>query len=311
MTKWDADDIPDLSNKVAIVTGANSGLGFEATKALAAKNCSVIMACRSIDRATTAREAIIDENPSATLEIIELDLSSKNSIETFVDQFKASHDRLDILLNNAGLMAIPKRETETGFEMQFGVNHIGHFILTGLLLDHLIATEDSRVTTVSSIYHERTTKIRYEYLKNPDPYKKWKSYATSKLANVLFAFELNRRLEDAGHSTISNAAHPGYADTNLQAKGPEMEGSRFSKFIMKIGNFLFAQSAAKGVLPELYAATSPDAQGGKYYGPQGLMNSRGYPGEQEATDYAKDEKMAKELWDYSEKETGIIYNFQN
>jgi NAD(P)-dependent dehydrogenase (short-subunit alcohol dehydrogenase family) len=302
---WDRSDMPDLSGRTVVVTGANSGVGFEATKAVAAKGADTIMACRSLERGTAAREEIEAELADPTLDVRELDLADLDSVRTFAETFEHERDALDILCNNAGVMAIPRSETADGFEMQFGVNHLGHFALTAHLLDALRAADgESRVVTHSSGVHERG-RIDFEDLQGEDDYDKWDAYAQSKLANLLFAYELDRRLAAADADVISLGCHPGYADTNLQRRGPEESGSRVRLWAMKAANAIFAQSAESGALPLLYAATADGLEGGEYVGPGGFMNMRGAPELQESSPRSHDGETARRLWDVSEELTGV------
>ncbi|MFC5971976.1 oxidoreductase [Halomarina salina] len=304
---WDADRIPDQSGRTVVVTGANSGLGFEASRALAAADAHVVLACRSTDRGRDAASRVREETPDASLELLELDLADLASIRSFAERFERRHDDLDVLVNNAGIMAIPRRETEDGFEMQFGVNHLGHFALTGLLLDSVLAADDPRVVTVSSGVHTRG-KMRFGDLHGEVEYDEWGAYAQSKLANLLFAYELQRRFEASDADALSVAAHPGYAATNLQGRAPEMQGSRLRGLLMNLANRLFAQSAEQGVLPTLYAATAPDVVGGAYYGPDGFMEMRGGPERVESSERSHDQDAARRLWEYSENATGVTYS---
>jgi NAD(P)-dependent dehydrogenase (short-subunit alcohol dehydrogenase family) len=305
--------MPSCSEKTVVVTGANSGLGFEATKELARAGATVVMACRSLDRGESAAYEIRDELPNGTggkLDVRHCDLADLASVESFADGVRENYDELHVLCNNAGVMAIPRRETEDGFEMQLGVNHLGHFALTGHLLDVLVETPgETRVVTHSSGAHTAGD-IDFDDLMRERSYGKWEAYGQSKLANLHFAYELQRRLDDAGITeTKSIACHPGYADTNLQYRGPEEMGSRVRYGMMKVANAVFAQSAAKGALPLLYAATAPDAEGGAYYGPGGFQNMRGYPEKQESNDASYDEAISEQLWTVSEDLTGVNYDF--
>jgi NAD(P)-dependent dehydrogenase (short-subunit alcohol dehydrogenase family) len=304
MTDW-PDDLPDLTDRTAVVTGANSGLGFETTRALAAAGATVVMACRSRDRAERARDDVAASVPGADLELVELDLADLDSVAAAAETVRERHDELDLLVNNAGLMAIPRRETADGFEMQFGVNHLGHFALTGHLLDLLRAAE-GRVVTVSSGAH-RTGEIDFEDLNHEDSYGKWEAYGQSKLANLLFAFELQRRLDAADVPVESVAAHPGWAATELQRKGPEMEGSRVKAAVMNAANAVFGQSAADGARPIVHAATA-DVEPAGYYGPGGFMEMRGAPTRVEPKPKARDETVARRLWERSEELTGVTYD---
>lgn len=305
---WTTESMPDQSGRTVIVTGANSGLGFEATKALAGKGAHVVMACRSVDRGEDARESIREELPAASLSVRELDLADLSSVQSFAETFTDEYDSLDVLCNNAGVMAIPRQQTADGFEMQFGVNHLGHFVLTGLLLDTLESTSgETRVVTHSSGVHERGH-IDFEDLHWENSYDKWGAYAQSKLANLLFAYELDRRLDAADASVLSTACHPGYAATNLQRRGPEQSGSRLRLAAMRAANAVLAQSAAEGALPLLYAATDPEIEGREYVGPGGFMNMRGRPELQESNERSRDEKTAERLWAVSAEQTGVEYD---
>lgn len=304
---WDADRVPDQSGRTAVVTGANSGLGFETSRALAAADAHVVLACRSLDRGRDAVARIREETPDASLELLELDLADLASVRSFAERFGRRHETLDTLVNNAGIMAIPRRETADGFEMQFGVNHLGHFALTGLLTDPLLAADASRVVSVSSGAHAQG-KMRFGDLHGETDYGPWSAYAQSKLANLLFAYELQRRFADAEADAISVAAHPGYSATELQSRGPEMRGSRIQKLLMGVANRLFGQDAEQGALPQLYAATAPDVVGGAYYGPDGFLEMRGGPTRVESTDRSHDRDAARRLWEYSEKTTDVSYS---
>src|ERR1700688_291287 len=220
---WTADDMPDLSGKTIVVTGGNSGIGYEAALAFARKRAEVILACRDLGKARTAAAQITSSATGAKVDVMELDLSNLASVRGFSDAYHLQHRALHVLCNNAGVMAIPYRQTTDGFEMQFGTNHLGHFALTGLLLDRLLAADGARVVTVSSGAH-KMGQIHFDDLQLEHSYGKWRAYGQSKLANLLFAYELQRRIEAAGHKPISVACHPGYAATNLQAMGPRMSG---------------------------------------------------------------------------------------
>ena len=308
MSDWGLADLPDQSGRTVVVTGANSGLGYAATEAFVRRGADVVMACRSVDRAREAAEEMHVPEGAGSLTVMELDLASLNSVEAFAETYEREFEQLHVLCNNAGVMAIPRSETEDGFEMQFGVNHLGHFALTGHLLDELQQTEgETRVVTHSSGMHERG-RIDFDDLQHERSYDKWEAYAQSKLANALFGFELDRRLQAAGASVVSAVCHPGYADTNLQRRGPEMAGSRLRLLGMKVANAVFGQSAEQGALPLLYAATSPDIEGGEYVGPGGLLGMRGSPELQEPAEQARDEASAQRLWDVSEELTGVEYH---
>jgi NAD(P)-dependent dehydrogenase (short-subunit alcohol dehydrogenase family) len=302
MDDWTVADAPDQSGRVAVVTGANSGLGYEITKGLAELGAEVVMACRSTDRGMSAKHALEREVPGASLAVLELDLADLDAVASFADAFDEAYDELDLLVNNAGVMALPRRETADGFEIQFGVNHLGHFALTGHLLPALERADDPRVATMSSGIHERG-RIDFEDLQGERDYDKWAAYAQSKLANLLFAYELDRRAD----SLTSVGAHPGYAATNLQTTGPEMAGSTLRKLGMQVANTVVAQDAADGALPMLYAATMPDVRGGEYYGPSGFMGMRGGPERQRSSERSYDREAARRLWSVSEDLTGVSY----
>jgi len=305
---WTAKNIPDLTGKKIIVTGANSGLGYYTSLELARKNAMVIMACRNTDKAKKAESEIRQEVPEAKTEIRELDLADLQSVKAFADLYAKEFNQLDVLINNAGLMAIPESKTRQGFEMQFGTNHLGHFALTGKLFSLLKKTNGSRVVTLSSLMYKRG-KINFDDLNLEHKYDKWKAYGQSKLANLMFALELDRRIKKNGLNVISIGAHPGYSSTNLQIKGPEMTGSGIMAFFMKIVNALFAQSPQKGVLPQLYAAAADGLSGGEYIGPGGTGNIRGFP-EKEKINWNKvDMDVAKKLWEVSEELTGVPFDF--
>ena len=312
MDKWTAKDIPDLSGKTAIVTGANSGTGFEAAKELAKKGAHVIMGCRNVKKGEDAKSKIQKEIPEARLEIIPLDLSDLSSVRAFAQTYRNSYKTLDILCNNAGIMIVPKRiETVDGFELQLGTNHFGHFALTGLLMD-LIINAKGRVITMSSVVHTGGT-MEFDNLnwEREGSYSPQSAYGRSKLANLLFTYELHRRLVQNENSVKALAAHPGYSRTNLQSTGANtgqktLRG-RLMRLLFIILNPIVAQSAAMGALPMLYAAVSPDAQSGKYYGPSGRGGMRGYPKRVESSDLSHDESIAKKLWEVSEELTGVSF----
>ena len=308
MSNWTAADMPDLKNKLAIVTGANSGLGYHTTCELARNGAQVILACRGREKTEAAMKEIKAAVPGAKLEFMALDLADLDSIAAFAKAFKAQHKKLDILCNNAGVMALPFVRTKQGFEMQIGTNHLGHFALVGQLLDVLQATSGARVVSTASMAHTWTKGMDLGDLNwERKSYKKWDAYGKSKLANLLFTYELQRRLSKAGANLIGVAAHPGYAATNLQSAGPTMEKSAIGQFFMKIGNALLAQPAEMGALPQLYAATMPDVRGGEYYGPNQMGGNRGYPTKVGSNKASRNEEVAHDLWALSEKLTGVRY----
>jgi NAD(P)-dependent dehydrogenase (short-subunit alcohol dehydrogenase family) len=308
---WSAAEMPDQSGRTVVITGANSGIGFEGTKLFARQGAHVVMACRDLDRAGAAAEDVRAAVADPSLSVLELDLADLESVGSFVDTVTDARDEIHVLCNNAGIMAIPRRETADGFEMQFGVNHLGHFALTGLLLDRLEATPgESRVVTQSSGLHENGD-LDFEDLHGEDDYDKWGAYAGSKLANLLFAYELERRLEAADASVTSVGCHPGYANTGLQRRGPEMTGSRLRLWGMKLANLIVAQSAESGALPMVCAATATDITGGEYVGPGGIMNMRGAPAIQESSSLSTDEALAARLWDVSAELTGVSFDLED
>ena len=303
---WTTADIPDLGGKTILVTGANSGLGYETALALAGKGAHVLLACRDQTKGRAAEAQIRAAHPRATTTLVPLDLATLADIRRCADALRAAYPRLDVLVNNAGVMALPYRKTQDGFEMQFGTNHLGHFALTGLLLDRLRATPGARIVTVSSGFH-RLGKIRFDDPQWERGYSKWGAYGQSKVANLLFTYELQRKLDAAKADVISVAAHPGYAATNLQAAGPRMEGSSLAERLSEIGNRLFAQSAAMGALPQLYAAVAPDIRGGDYVGPSSIGELWGSPRKVGSNPHSRDVAAAQRLWALSETLTGVRY----
>jgi NAD(P)-dependent dehydrogenase (short-subunit alcohol dehydrogenase family) len=309
MSGWTADQVPDLSGKTFIVTGANSGIGLEAVRVLAAKRAAVVLACRNLEKGQAAIDAIRKASPGAALTLERLDLGNLGSVRAFAENFAKSHARLDVLINNAGIMAIPRRTTRDGFETQIGTNHLGHFALTGLLVGKLAESAPSRIVTVSSLAHTmgKFGALDAADLSLEDGYSKWGAYGRSKLANLLFAYELERRLEGRFPGVISVACHPGYAATNLQSVGPEMSGSAVGKALMTLGNAVFAQSASAGALPTLYAATAGDVRGGDFIGPGGPFKMMGAPIKQRSNRASYDADAARKLWDVSAKLTGVDF----
>ncbi|MCD4709213.1 MAG: SDR family NAD(P)-dependent oxidoreductase [Bacteroidales bacterium] len=302
---WTIDHITQQAGRIAIVTGANSGLGYNTTRALALKGAKVIMACRNLEKGEMARLNILDEGVAVEPEVWHLDLASLESVKQFALKFTESGDKLDLLINNAGLMAIPYDRTEDGFEMQFGVNHLGHFALTARLWPLLSKTDGCRMIQVSSLAHY-WGKIRFEDIHWEKGYNKWSAYGMSKLANLLFVRELARR-SGAGGAVTAAAAHPGYADTELQAKGSEMKGARLGAASFNLVNRLVAQSAEMGALPTLYAATANDVEQGAFYGPGGFMKLRGWPVVDSPSQKLVTDEVAGKLWNVSEALTGIEF----
>jgi NAD(P)-dependent dehydrogenase (short-subunit alcohol dehydrogenase family) len=294
---WTLADMPDQSGRVAIVTGANSGIGYATARALAQKGGLVIMACRNLEKANAAAEKIraeLQQAPAAgKVTVMPLDLADLDSVEAFAVDFKAQYDRLDLLINNAGIMRPPYQLTRQGFESQIGVNHLGHFALTGRLLDRMLRTASARVVTVSSLL-ERFGRINFDDLQARKGYQASIAYSQSKLANLLFTYELQRRLEAAGSDVIAVAAHPGWAATQLQKSA-----------LIQFFNRFLAQRPEMGALPTLYAATAPGIQGGDYIGPAGFMALRGLPKKVNASGRAYDPAVAARLWAVSEELTGV------
>ena len=299
--RWTATDIPDQRGRVAVVTGANSGLGFVDARELARARARVVMACRNLSRGEEAAQRIRAATPEADVSVAALDLADLSSVRAFAGAFEGP---LDLLINNAGIMAAPRRLTRDGFESQFGTNHLGHFALTGLVLEPLLAAPEPRVVTESSHMH-RVGRINFADLQGEHRYMRWLAYGQSKLANLMFAFELQRRAAEAGVGLKSMAAHPGYSRTNLQFAAPPV----YERPFMAVGNVLFGQSADIGALPTLYAATVPDLPGGTYVGPSGFMEQRGYPHAVTAAGKAYDEDQWQRLWEVSEELTGVSYEF--
>lgn len=300
--KWTAADIADQSGKTFVVTGANSGLGLEATKALVTHGATVVAACRNLDagRICTALPG------PGTVDLRRLDLADLTSVAEFAQSVVDDYQTIDVLLNNAGVMALPRGETADGFERQFGTNHLGHFALTGELLDPLLAAPAARVVTVSSTAH-RMGKMNFDDLMGERNYQRWSAYGQSKLANLLFTAELQQRFAAAGAKAIAVAAHPGYSATNLQSAHAREIGRGIEEKFTAVMNKVLGQSAEMGVLPELYAAVAPGVAGGEYYGPDGFMESRGHPTLVTPNDRARDEADAARLWAESVRLTGVDY----
>jgi NAD(P)-dependent dehydrogenase (short-subunit alcohol dehydrogenase family) len=299
MSDWTAADVPDLTGRTAVVTGANGGLGLETTRVLTRKGARVVMACRSLDRGERAAEDVRVTDPDADLDVRELDLASLDSVAAFA---AGLDEPVDLLVNNAGVMWGPYRETEDGFEAQFGINHLGHFALTGHLLDRLRADDSPRVVTVSSALHGRVDGVPERI--GEREYDPQVAYARSKLANLLFAYELDRRAD----RLTSVTCHPGWAATDLQTRGAELAGDRIRFLVTRAANALLAQDPAVGALPTLYAATAPDVVGGGYYGPSGFMSMRGPPERQVSSEVSYDREAARRLWSRSEALTGVEFD---
>ena len=294
---WTVADVPDQSGRVAVVTGANSGIGFEAAAVLARHGAHTILACRDAARAEDALTRLSAAVPGATVSVVRLDLASLESIRAAAERILATHDRLDLLINNAGVMWPPYGKTADGFELQFGTNHLGHFAFTGLVIEAMLPVPGSRVVTVSSMGH-RTGRINFADLQSERRYGRMTAYAQSKLANLMFTYELQRRLYAAGAPTAALAAHPGVAFTELTRNLPG---------VLQAAGGLFTQSAAMGALPILRAATDPAAAGGEYHGPGGLGQAKGYPVRVSSTARSRDQAARQRLWAESERLTGVTY----
>lgn len=307
MSGWTSDQIPSQSGKTALVTGATSGLGLRSAEALARHGARVILGGRNPDKAESARRQVATAATGPAPEVLALDLADLASVRAAADDLGRRADRLDILMNNAGVMATPPRRTADGFELQFGTNHLGHFALTGLLLPLLSETQRPRIVIVSSTAH-RSGVMHFDDLNwDRRAYRKWMAYGQSKLANLLFAFELDRRARSAGRTLVSVAAHPGFAATHLQEAGPEMAGRPAVAAFMRLGNRLLGQPDTQGALPQLYAATMPDVAGGEFWGPDGLFESRGHPHRVRCSPRARRVDDAGRLWDESEMLTGVHF----
>ncbi len=304
MTNWTDALIPDQTGRVALITGANSGIGLEAARMLATRGAQVVLACRTRAKADAARDSILVDAPTADVSVIDLDLSSLASVAESAAEFNGSFGRLDLLLNNAGVMATPYQRTVDGFELQFATNHLGHVALTAHVLPMLLSTPQSRVVNVSSLAH-KMGKVDFDDLQSERRYRAWGAYGQSKLANLLFTFELQRRLEEVGADTIAVAAHPGISDTNLAGS----TGGIVGRLMMLTQPFakLFSQNAQAGALPTVRAATDPAVRGGEYYGPDGFMEQRGTPKRVEPNASARDVAVAKRLWEVSVEMTGVPF----
>jgi NAD(P)-dependent dehydrogenase (short-subunit alcohol dehydrogenase family) len=302
---WTTAKIPDLTGRVIVVTGANSGIGLEAAKEFTRKRAQAILACRNLDKAQAALDQIQAEIPSATAEIMHLDLANQASIRSFTAEFKAKHDRLDVLVNNAGIMISPYSRTDDGFESQFGTNHLGHFALTGLLLDLLLETPGARVVTVSSMGH-RFGSIDFEDLMHDggNGYSTFRAYGRSKLANLLFTYELQRHFEAIDADAIAVAAHPGTSSTYVDRY---LNDRLYFKLLRRFKPAI-TQSAVMGALPTVRAATDPDVEGGQYFGPSGFMERKGPPTIVQSSGASHDQAVARQLWQVSEQLTGVRYD---
>ena len=300
MAKWTTDDIPDQTGRVAVITGANTGLGYETARALAEHGAHVVLAVRNLDKGKDAAARITAASPRADVALQELDLTSLDSIRAAARQLRSDHDRIDLLINNAGVMYTPKSTTKDGFELQFGTNHLGHFALTGLLLDRLLPVAGSRIVTVSSIGHRIRADIHFDDLQWEHSYNRVSAYGQAKLANLLFTYELQRRFAPHG-TTIAAAAHPGGSNTELMRNLPPLV-ARVSAVIEPL-----FQDPAMGALPSLRAATDPAVVGGQYFGPDGFAQTRGYPNVVASSRKSHDVDRQRRLWAVSEELTGVVY----
>ncbi|WP_150255858.1 oxidoreductase [Nocardiopsis deserti] len=306
--RWTADQIPDQSGRIVVITGANTGLGLEAARVLAGRGASVVLACRDARKASAAAKQISAVVPRAEIETLGLDLASLDSVRGAAQRLRENHSRIDLLINNAGLMIPPLGRTKEGFEQQFGVNHLGHFALTGLVLDRVLAAKDSRIVTVSSSGHRQGT-IDFDDLQwRNRKYNAMGAYAQSKLANLMFTYHLQRQLRAAGSETLSVAGHPGISRTDLYQYAPG-----FMKVMvtprLRLINSWFAHPVDAATLPILLAATDPKVSGAQYYGPSGVGEFTGPPKLTDSSDISYDEAQQKRLWEASERLTGVVYQF--
>jgi NAD(P)-dependent dehydrogenase (short-subunit alcohol dehydrogenase family) len=301
-SKWMAADVPDQTGRVAIVTGSNTGLGYETALVLAARGARVVLAVRDTDKGKAAAARIVGSSPHADVAVQPLDVGSLQSVRTAAEELRAGYPRIDLLINNAGVMYPPKQTTKDGFELQFGTNHLGHFALTGLLLDHLLPVEGSRVVVVGSIAHRIQAAIHFDDLQWERSYNRVAAYGQSKLANLMFCYELQRRLSARGAPTTAVAAHPGLSNTELMRHVP---GSGLPGYNQLAG--LLTNSPAVGALATLRAATDPQATGGQYYGPDGFYGLRGHPKLVSSSAQSHDEDIQRRLWTVSEELTGVSF----
>lgn len=301
MTKWTSDHIPNQTGRVAVVTGASSGIGLQIAALLASKGAKVVLAVRDQGRGEAAMNKIVAEFPKAQLELSQLDLTSLQSIRSAATQLNDTHPHIELLINNAGVMFTPLRRTSDGFELQFGTNHLGHFAFTGLLIDNLLATAGSRVVTMSSHAHKNRPDIDFNDLHAQRGYDRVAAYGRSKVANLLFTYELNRRLATSG-TPLALAAHPGFTQSNLGRDAPAL-----IRYGWPTVGRLILQSARMGALPALRAATDPTARSGQYYGPSGFGEYRGHPKVVTSSPMSHDEALARRLWTVSEDATGVSY----
>jgi NAD(P)-dependent dehydrogenase (short-subunit alcohol dehydrogenase family) len=300
--KWTAADVPDQSGRVAIITGANTGIGYEAAAVLAGKGAHVVLAVRNLDKGKDAAARITAKSPNAAVSVQQLDLTSLDSVRAAAAALADEYPRIDLLINNAGVMFTPKGTTKDGFELQFGTNHLGHFAFTGLLLDRLLPVDGSRVVTLSSQGHRMRSAIDFDDLQSERSYDRFAAYGRSKLANLLFTYALQRRLTQHGAPTIAVAAHPGSSNTELTRNLPI-----WARVPTELLGQLIFQGPDMGALPTLRAATDPGVRGGQYYGPEGVGEQRGHPKLVQSSARSHDEQLQDKLWAVSEELTGVSY----
>jgi NAD(P)-dependent dehydrogenase (short-subunit alcohol dehydrogenase family) len=299
--KWTEQSVPDLTGRIAVVTGANTGLGLETARVLASRKAAVVLAVRNLDKGRAAVATIVRAHPGVTVTLLQLDLSSLASVREAAARLRSDYDRIDLLVNNAGVMYTPQSSTADGFELQFGTNHLGHFALTGLVLERMLAVEGSRVVALSSVGHRILSAIDFDDLEFRSGYNRVAAYGRSKLANLLFTYELERRLRKAGAATSALAAHPGVAATELTRNSPGV-----LRLLAGVTSPLL-QSPLMGALATLRAATDPSAVGGQYYGPGGIGEVMGHPVLVRSSKRSHDEDLQRRLWQASERLTGVTY----
>lgn len=304
MKKWTAERIPSQAGRVAVVTGANKGIGFETAAALADRGATVVLAVRDVAKGRAAADRITERSPYSAVEVVELNLASLDSVRAAADEIASGHPRLDLLINNAGVMLTSKITTADGHELQFGTNHLAHFALTGLLMKQLLTTAGARVVTVSSLGHRVRARINFDDLNGDLHYDRMVAYGQSKLANLLFTYELQRRINVAGLATLAVAAHPGNSRTDLFGNAPT-----WIRMGARILAPLASQNPQMGALPTLRAATDPNVRGGQYFGPGGVGEQRGYPKLVQSSPQSHDEGLQLRLWQVSEALTGVSFSF--
>jgi NAD(P)-dependent dehydrogenase (short-subunit alcohol dehydrogenase family) len=300
--QWTESNVPDQRGRVAVVTGANTGLGFDTARVLAERGATVVLAVRDTEKGKQAAQRISTAAPGADVTVAQLDLSSLASVRAAAAELRERYAGIDLLINNAGVMYTPRQKTADNFELQFGTNHLGHFALTGLLLDRITSVPGSRIVTVSSIGHRMRAKIHFDDLQWERSYDRLQAYGQSKLANLLFTYELQRRLAATAAPTLAVAAHPGFSTTELARNSPAA-----LRWLVPVTAPLIAQSAAKGALPSLRAATDPDVLGGQYYGPGGPGELKGSPKLVTSSKQSHDADIQRRLWTVSEELTGVRF----